>query len=285
MPAVFGSEALRPLSEAEFRLFRDLVYREAGIHLSSAKTALLVSRLIKRVRELGLRSFHEYYAAVKADPEEKRHMLERMCTHETHFFREPKQFAFLEQRLIPEWKRLAAAGRRPRRVRCWSAGCSSGEEPYSLAMLLLSELPPEAGWSVEIAATDLSAAVLEKARRGVWPIAKAEEIPAGYRTRFMLRGLRKRAGFTKAGQEVRSVVRFQQLNLHDERLSLPGCFDLVLCRNVLIYFDVESRKAAVRRLVDVVAPGGCLLLGHAETLNGLSDRLHSVGPAIYARPT
>lgn len=231
-----------------------------------------------------MRSFREYYAIVKSDRDERTLMLERICTHETHFFREPKQFAFLAQRLVPEWRRLAAAGRRSRRVRCWSAGCSSGEEPYSLAMMLGAELPPESGWELEILATDLSAAVLERARRGVWPIEKADEIPADYRRRFMLKGLRSHAGLMKAGAAIRSLVRFERWNLHQERTGPGGRFDLVLCRNVLIYFDGESRQAAVNRLVDAVAPGGCLLLGHAETLNGLSDRLRSVGPAIYARP-
>ena len=286
VPALPLPQGIRPLSDKEFSLLRDLIYREAGIHLSPVKKALLVGRLSRRVRELGLASFGAYYDYVVGgeDPLEGTRMLERICTHETHFFREPRQFEFLEERAFPEWEKDAAAGRRSRQIRVLSAGCSTGQEPYSLAMLLLSRLPPEMGWSIEILATDLSRRALEQAESGIYRIEKAEEIPADLRKRFMLRGVRSQEGQMKAGPEIRSVVRFQRLNLNDARWPVSGRFDLILCRNVLIYFDEASRRAVIHRLVDLLAPDGYLLLGHAETLNRICDRLGAVGPTIYGRP-
>jgi chemotaxis protein methyltransferase CheR len=287
VPAAVGGE-IRPLSDAEFALFRNLIYREAGIHLAPAKKALLVGRLSRRVRDLGLRSFREYYAHVTRgpDPDEKARMVERMCTHETHFFREPRQFEFLERSVFPGWEAAAAERRRPRRIRAWSAGCSTGQEPFSLAMSLLSWFPAESGWSVEVVGTDLSRKALAVAEEATWPIDRVEEIPADYRKRFMLRGVRSQEGRLRAGPELRSVVRFRPLNLNDQEYSLDGPFDLVLCRNVLIYFDDEGRRRVVERLVSCLAPEGYLLVGHAETLYRPTDRLRSVGPAAYtpARP-
>ena len=178
-----AGHAIRPLTPREFALFQGLIHREAGIHLSEAKQALLVGRLSRRLRELGISSFGAYYAYA-TDPRnasEQVELINRICTHETHFFREPRQFEFLEQTVIPGWQADAQAGRRAKRVRVWSAGCSSGEEPYSLAMSLLSHCPADAGWDVEILATDISTHVLQRARAATWPIAKADEIPSAYK--------------------------------------------------------------------------------------------------------
>ena len=209
-------------------------------------------------------------------------MLDCICTYETHFFREPRQFEFLERRVVPEWTARAAAGA-PRRIRAWSAGCSTGEEPYSLAMVLLAHFPPSAGWSVEILASDLSSRALERARAGLWTIDKASEIPHPYLKAFMLRGRGSQEGLMKAGPEIRSLLRFQRVNLAEERYPVAGPFDLVFCRNVLIYFDPPGKTRVVERLLEQIAPGGYLFLGHAESLTGLSDRGRSVGPTVYVR--
>jgi len=280
-----GGAAIRPLTTREFALFQGLIHREAGIHLSEAKQALLVGRLSRRLRELGLSSFGAYFAYV-TDPRnagEQVELINRICTHETHFFREPRQFEFLEQTVAPAWVADAQAGRRAKRVRVWSAGCSSGEEPYSLAMSLLTQCPPEAGWEVEILATDISTKVLERARAATWPIAKADEIPQAYLRRFMLRGRGEHHGQMKAGPEIRSIIKFQQVNLNAEHCPVAGPFDLILCRNVLIYFDAPGRERIARRLLSLLTPDGMLFLGHAESLNGLSDRPRNVIPTVYAR--
>lgn len=279
---VWGIPGIRPLTSAEFALLRGLIYREAGIHLCEAKKALLVARLSQRIRELGLASFRQYYDYVTRgpDPHEMRRMLERICTHETHFFREPRQFEFLERTVFPEW-RASGPGDGPRRLRAWSAGCSTGQEPYSLAMLLLSSFPRDRGWSLEVVGTDLSERALTTAREAIWSIDRLDEIPMPYRRRFMLRGIRGQAGRMRAGPELRSVVRFRRLNLNDPEYDLEGRFDLIFCRNVLIYFDEQSRERAVQKLSERLAPGGYLFVGHAETLHRASPWLRSSGPAAY----
>ncbi len=269
------------LTAREFGLFRDLIHREAGIHLGDSKQALLVGRLSRRLRELGLRSFTEYYHCVLEGGEaERTRLLDAICTNETHFFREPRQFALLEEEILPSWEDAARRGARARRARVWSAACSTGEEPYSLAMTLLARLP--SGWDIEILASDLSTRVLDAARAGTWPLAKSAEIPAPYLKAFMLRGLAEHAGQMKAGPEIRSVVRFQRLNLNGETWPLTGVFDLVFCRNVLIYFDAAAKARVVRRLLDRLAPEGRLFLGHADSLIGLTDRTRLAGPTVYA---
>ena len=216
-PSPRADRAAPAMGPAEFARFRALIYREAGIHLADCKQALLVGRLSRRLRELGLRSFGAYWRLVAdgGDPAERRHMLEAVCTHETHFFRERHHWEFLAGELFPRWRAQAAARGRARRVRAWSAGCSSGEEPYSIAMALLDHLPPSEGWSLEVVATDLSTKVLERAETGVWPIARKEEIPEAYLKRYMLRGRRSQEGMLAAGPALRGLVRFQRLNLND----------------------------------------------------------------------
>lgn len=269
----------RPIAPAVFRGFAALIYREAGIHLSDAKQALLVGRLSRRVQALGLRGFREYLDRVQHDAAERLEMLNCIATHETHFFREPNHFTLLRERVLPQWLAAAAAGQRARTMRVWSAGCSSGEEPYSLAMLLRDLLPD---WSIDILATDLSTRVLEKAREALWPIKKADEIPGPYLRRFMLKGTRAQIGTMTAGDEIRSLVRFERLNLNDEAYAVQGRFDLIFCRNVLIYFDTESKRRVIGRLLQQLTPDGLLFVGHAESLNGVTDAVRCVVPTVYS---
>lgn len=272
-----------PITDREFRAFQELIYREAGIHLSAIKKALLTGRLAKRLRELGLHRFQEYFELVAADTsgDELVILLDAITTNETQFFREPRQFDFLRNEVYPQWRRAAAEGRRARRLRFWSAACSTGEEPYSLAMSLLDEFPVDQGWTVEILASDLSTRVLDRARAGVWPIARAEQIPRHYLKRYMLRGSGGSEGKMKAGAEVREPLQFQRLNLNDDRYAVRGGLDAIFCRNVLIYFDNASRTKVINRLLDLLSPEGYLFLGHAESLAGLNDRVRAVAPAIY----
>jgi chemotaxis protein methyltransferase CheR len=271
----------RILTPREFRLFQALIQREAGIHLSDAKKVLVEGRLARRLRDLDV-DFADYYGLVETDPQERVRMLDCICTNETHFFREPRQFEFLESHVFPEWRARAENGTRARSIRVWSAGCSTGEEPYSVAMAFLARFPPSSGWEIEITATDLSTRVLERAQAAVWPIDKAKEIPEAYLKAFMLRGTGPEEGRMKAGPLVRSVVHFQRLNLNAEPFTFGGRFDLVLCRNVLIYFDAHSKVRVVGRLLDRMEADGYLFLGHAETVTGLNARTRSVGPTVYA---
>jgi chemotaxis protein methyltransferase CheR len=266
------------IADREFLLFRALVERETGIQLPDAKRSLLVGRLARRLRELGLSSFGEYYRLVTSEggAAERIRMIDRIATNETHFFREPRQFEFLEREVLPAW--AARPQDRGRRVRAWSAACSTGEEPYSIAMSLRAGLP---GWQIDVLATDLSTRVLEEARAAVWPIEQSREIPERHLKAFMLRGVGENQGYMKAGPELRALVRFERVNLHADRYGLDGAFDLIFCRNVLIYFSAEGRAAVVKKLLQHLAPGGQLFLGHAETLDVASFGLRNLGPAVH----
>lgn len=269
------------ISPNDFLLFQTLIYRESGIWLSEAKTALLTGRLSKRLRALGFNNFAQYYRLVETDDEERRTMLDAITTNETHFFREPTHFQFLEQRVLPAWQASADEGRRARTIRVWSAGCSTGQEAYSLAMLLVDRFPAAQGWSVEILATDLSRRVLMIAEEGVWDEAMAREIPPHYLRSFMLKGVGENQGKIKAAPSIR-VVRVLRLNLSDDKYPAIGKFDLIFCRNVLIYFDGESRRRVVGQLLNHLAPDGYLCVGHAESLNALCPTLRCVIPTVYS---
>lgn len=272
-------EPPRPvLTDQEFALLQQLIQREAGIYLAPAKRELVMARLGGRVRELGLRSFGAYYRRARREPEELAEMLDRISTNETRFFREPAQLEFLALQAFPAWEAEARAGRRRRRLRAWSAGCSTGEEPYSLAMCALTHLP---GWSVDVLATDLSRRVVARGKEAMWPLERAEQIPGHYRKRFMLQGVRSREGWMKAGPELRAVVRFDCLNLSRDLPADHGPFDLILCRNVLIYFHPTARVQALRRLLDRLVPSGYLVLGHSESPSELRGLVRRVAPTIY----
>jgi chemotaxis protein methyltransferase CheR len=266
------------ITDDEFALFQALIQRETGIRLPEVKRSLLVGRLARRVRELQLRTFGDYYrrVTVEGDGAERTHLFDRIATNETHFFREPKHFDYLERHVLPGW--LAQAEARRRRVRVWSAACSTGEEPYSIAMTLLAALK---GWQIEILASDLSTQALRRAESAMWPIDAAGAIPARHLKAFMLRGTGAYASFMKAGPELRDLVRFRRVNLHDDHPPSGGPFDLIFCRNVLIYFSPEGRARVVERLLDSLVPDGYLFVGHAETLSNMGGRLRSVEPTIY----
>lgn len=274
---------LHTIGDKEFALFQELICRQSGIYLSTAKRALLVGRLVKRLQELAISSFHHYYQLVLADRDEMIKMLDAICTNETHFFREGQHFEFIEDVVIAEWRRQEAAGRRERRIRVWSAGCSSGEEPYSLAMLLLWHFPPGSGWQIEILATDLSTRALAKAVTAVWPLERAAEIPPRFLKEYMLKGVRSQAGKMRASATLREAVDFQRVNLNDEVYAVNGCFDLIFCRNVLIYFHQRSKAQVIDKLFHRLAATGYLFLGHAESLTNLTDQAECIIPNVYKK--
>jgi chemotaxis protein methyltransferase CheR len=281
--AAEAHRTLTHISDHDFARYQELVNREAGIWLAPVKKALLVGRLARRLRELGLTSYADYYERAVADPAERIKMVDAICTNETHFFREPRHWEYLAEQVYPAWQELAAAGRRERKVRVWSAACSSGEEPYSLAMSLMTAFPT--GWSLEVLATDLSTKILDRARAATWPLAKSSEIPEPYLKAFMLKGFGAYEGTMRAGPEIRALVKFARLNLNGDDWPPAASFDLVFCRNVLIYFDRVTKEKVVSKLLDRVAPGGNLFLGHAESLGGFTTRAHSVIPTVYSLGT
>lgn len=276
-----GSPADHGIGDREFARFQALIRRESGIWLSPAKRALLTGRLSRRLRALELRSFGEYCDLVERDVLERTRMLDRITTNETHFFRQPRHYAFLDQTVFPRWRGEVERGERARRVRAWSCACSTGEEPFSLAMALLRAFPPGSGWELEVLATDLNTEVLERARAATWPLARSREIPDADLCAFMLRGTGPQEGFMRAAPELRSLVRFARLNLNDPGYPGLGHFDLVFCRNVLMYFDGQVKRQVVGRLLRHLSPGGHLFIGHAESLCGMSLEARCVEPTVY----
>jgi chemotaxis protein methyltransferase CheR len=276
------TDVVAPPTDRAFRAFAELILGHAGIHLAPAKKALLCARLIKRIRELGLRSFDAYFKRVTEDASELVELIDRITTNETHFFREPRHFEYLERVLLPEWSHAAENGERPKHLRVWSAGCSTGEEPFSLAMVLAAHFPAARGFSFEILATDISTRVLAAAARATWPIEKAREIPPHYLKQFMLQGIGAQSGWLRAGPELRSRVRFAALNLNGPDVPNAPSFDLVFCRNVLIYFNPATKERAIDRLLAHLAPGGRLFVGHAESVRAPRVNLRVVEPTIYA---
>jgi chemotaxis protein methyltransferase CheR len=272
------------VTDADFALFQRLIEKRTGINLAPIKKTLLIGRLSRRLRELGLPNLHKYYKRVLADPAELTRMIDCISTNETQFFREPLHFEFLERQVFPQWAAQAAAGERPRKIRVWSAACSTGEEPYSIAMTLLHHFPPSSGWQIEILATDISTRVLARARAGIWPLAKAMQIPETYLKSFMLRGTGSSEGKMKAGPEIQRAIRFEYLNLLEEQSSAHRVpFDMIFCRNVLIYFQPETKVRVVRQLLNRLAADGFLFVGHSESLNHLTTCVRTIVPTVYVQ--
>jgi chemotaxis protein methyltransferase CheR len=281
--AAWPASMLARLDGRTFLLFQELVNRHAGIWLGEHKKALLAGRLAKRLRDLELESFERYFLIVKNSSEERAIMLDLITTNETYFFREPQQFKFLEEQLVPEWKQAVEGGRRSRTLNIWSAGCSSGEEPCSIAMLLLHSLPPEDGWNVRITGTDISTRMLNKSEAGVWPIERAKNVPVHLLKQYMLKGVNTQAQWMRAKPALRKSLRFAHLNLKDAEYGLANNFDLIFCRNVLIYFDPATKVQVVRRLFDHLAPGGWLFLSPAESAATRAGLGNSVFPGVYVK--
>ncbi len=262
------------LQEKEFAQFRDLIYGIAGISMSAAKKPLVTSRLATRLRHYGLASYGEYFQMITADKgkAELQIAVDLLTTNETHFFREPKHFDFLRRYILPE--------RRPgKTLRIWSAACSSGEEPYSIAMLL-DEVLNNAPW--EIVASDLSTRMLEKARTGLYPLERRAEIPRHYLSNYCLKGTGFQQGTLLIERKLRERVRFMHYNLTEAPPKLDE-FDVIFLRNVMIYFDQDTKRRVVSRLLSLLRPGGYFLVGHSETLNGISEDVLLVQPAIYRK--
>ena len=283
--ACFEQPPQLSVSPALFQKFQKLIYAETGIWLGSSKTALLCGRLFRRLRTLGITSLQTYYeCVVQPDQHEERaRMIDAITTNETRFYREPRQFEFMVQRVFPRWRAEAERALRPKRIRIWSAGCSSGEEPYTVAMLLARHLPAEEGWDVRLLATDISNRVLDKARAGVYPIARSAELPKDLLHSFMLRGMAERKGEMKVKVEIQQMVDFRRLNLDRESDLNEGPFDAIFCRNVLIYFDAASKRRVVANLVRHLLASGVLFVGHAENLHSVSSQLQSLEPTIYTK--
>ena len=263
---------MQELTDQELQGFGRLMAEAAGISLPGSKKALVGSRLARRLQAMGCASYAQYLDLLRRDGAERQRAVDLLTTNETYFFREPGHFAYLAERILP-----AADGSRPLRV--WSAACSSGEEPYSIAMVLAERMGSRP-W--ELVASDISTRVLQQARAGVYPMERAQRIPQPYLKAYCLRGVGEQQGRLAVQPGLRDKVRFECINLNGPWPQL-GSFDLIWLRNVMIYFDASTKRTLVARLAQALRPGWHLFVGHSESLSGLDSELQAVQPAVYRR--
>ncbi len=270
------------LSSRDFAALSSFIYKEAGIRLGPEKKTMLEGRLKRRLRDLNLDSFRQYCEYLFGEEglrQEKVPFLDVVTTNKTDFFREAKHFDFLAQRALPE---LAPnCGGNPFLV--WSAGCSSGEEPYTLAMVLSEFAKSHPGFRFRILATDISSRVLEKARLGIYTTDDVEPVPSVLRRKYLLRSREPGADRVRIVPELRSMVEFRRLNFMDANYGVAEKADAIFCRNVIIYFDRPTQQKILGNLVGHLKPGGYLFVGHSETLHDMNLPVEAVGPALYRR--
>lgn len=269
------------LTDKEFANFCQLVYQHAGIHLTQQKKELVRARLMKILRVRGLTSFQDYYQLVLEDGSgaELTTLLDAISTNQTSFWREPGHFLYLAQELLPAWHRQ---NRGDLRWRFWSAGCSSGEEPYTLAMVVLSTLSGADLSKVKIFASDLNTQVLTHAQRGIYHMDRVAPLPPEWRRRFFQKGVKQWEGYVRIKPEVRAMVEFARLNFM-EPFAFKEEFDTVFCRNVMIYFDKATQAELVQKFYQHLKPGGYLFIGHSESLCNTTHHFTYIKPTIYRK--
>jgi chemotaxis protein methyltransferase CheR len=285
-----GAEAARQarpasLSTADFRRLARFIESELGIRMPESKRIMIESRLQKRLRQFGFAGFGEYVDFVFSDEGregELINMIDAVTTNKTDFFREADHFDYLVGTILPAAERRDGAGvSRPFSV--WSAGCSTGEEPYTIAMVLKERCAIEPRFSFRIFASDLSTQVLEKARDGVFDADKAEVVPMSFKRKYMLKSKDRARPQVRMKPEIRSLITFARINFMDDSYPVDERFDAVFCRNVIIYFERRVQESILRKLCGHIRPGGWLILGHSETLTGMDMPLRAVAPTIYER--
>ena len=274
------------LSDRDFSRFSEFIYSECGIRMPPAKKTMLEARLQKRLRKLGIPNFHDYadYLFSKEGTEQELvHLIDVVTTNKTDFFREPGHFDHLVAHALPELIRTKGAGvRRPLAI--WSAGCSSGEEPYTLSMVLSEFAEREPGFSFSILATDICTTVLDKAKMAIYDEERVEPVPPVLRHKYLLRGKGERRGLVRIAPELRSRVKFRRLNFMDADFGMREQMDIIFCRNVIIYFDKQTQECLLNKFCRHLVPGGYLFMGHSETLSGLDVPVEQVASTIYRKP-
>jgi len=270
------------LTDDDFNQLRQFIFQHTGISLSDHKRALVYSRLARRLRHFGFKTYTEYYRYLTeqdAAGGELVEMINAITTNKTSFFRESHHFDFLKEVCFPELRQRTVGGQRSFRV--WSAASSTGEEPYTLAMVARDSLPDYEGWRIEIEATDIDTAVLDRAQAGLYTTEQAEGIPAALLHKYFMKGKGANAGWVKAGPAIQSLVHFQRLNLNAPLWPWREPFDVVFCRNVMIYFNRETQRELIRRIISKIKPGGYLMLGHSEFLHGQIEGVEHLRKNVY----
>lgn len=265
-------------SDQDFQRVKRIVYDYAGIDLNDSKKNLVYNRLAKRIRFLDLDSFKDYLDYVeKMGKEEFVHLINAITTNLTFFFREIHHFEYLEKTVIPELLKVNAASKK---IRVWSAGCSTGEEPYSIAIVLKEAVP--AGWDAKVIATDLDSNVVQTGRDGVYAIDRLKGVSEPRKKRWFLKGKGAMEGKVKVKKELQEMIQFGQLNLMED-WPIKDSIDVIFCRNVVIYFDKPTQSRLFNRYAERLPMGGHLFVGHSESLYNVCDRFELLGKTIYKR--
>jgi chemotaxis protein methyltransferase CheR len=277
-----------PITDVEFHQLRDLVYEKCGINLTDAKKMMLRSRLQKRLYHLRLSTFREYYEYLfKADMpgDEMREMINCITTNKTDFFREPHHFDFIKDIFVPELiHEHAHSGLGENKLRVWHAGCSTGEEPYTMAMVLADAFGSNIDhWDIRLLASDIDTKVLDHASAGIYDLERFEQVPEHYRKKCFLKGSGAKSNSVKIKSHLQDVITFKQINLLETPWPInPSVkFDIIFCRNVVIYFDKATQRKLFKRYHALLKPRGYLIIGHSESLLGVSDEFDAVGHTIY----
>lgn len=278
------SSEIYQIGEAQFHALRDVMYRETGVSLGDAKRPLVCSRLARRLKTLGLTDYGEYLRYLQqgdARRSELQHLVNCLTTNKTDFFRENHHFEFLRDTVLPNLEAAARKGAR-KRLRIWSSACSQGDEPYSIAMTIMEHLPDWRSWDVRILASDINTDVLRIANEGIYPIAKIDRIDESYKRKYLLFGRGAKAGQVQIRPEVRSLISFRQINLV-RQWPFRAPFDVIFCRNVIIYFDQVTQSRLLERMAEQLTPNGFLILGHSENPPWLKNYFDSRGHTIFEK--
>ncbi len=266
----------------EFHQFRKMIFELAGISLADSKVVMVQGRLAKRLRALGLPSYRDYHKYLLADaggPETTK-FINALTTNKTEFFRESHHFEFLTNKVFPELVK-AAESSGSKRLRIWCSASSTGEEPYTIAMTTCEYFNLRKGWDIRILASDIDTDVLNTASEGVYDASRIQDIPVALRKKYFTRTQRSDDGPWKANPSIRDLITFRQINLLKPDWPIHSSFDIIFCRNVMIYFDAASQSRLVDQFAEKLTPNGYLIIGHSESLLGLTDRYKSLGDTIY----
>jgi chemotaxis protein methyltransferase CheR len=275
--------AAESISSADFGRLRNLIYDQSGINLSADKKIMLESRIRRRLNTLQLNSYDEYCKYLFGDRgqrEELIHLLDVVTTNKTDFFREPDHFEYLSQKALPD---LVARNGTARPFLVWSAGCSTGEEPYTLAIVMTEFALTHAGFRFQVLATDLSTTVLSKANLGIFTSEVVRPVPAALRRKYFMHSRDPESDQQRVVPELRKLIEFRRLNFMDDDFGVTQKVDAIFCRNVIIYFDRPTQERILQKLASHLSPGGYVFVGHSESLHDMDLPLVPVAPALYRK--
>ena len=281
----FSVDHVPTMSDIEFLRFSNLIYNESGINLPINKKIMLTTRLLKRLRHLNIPSFKQYYDYVCSSngrKEEIYSMLDVVSTNKTDFFREAGHFDVLKNKILPQLltsKKIALN----KKINIWSAGCSTGQEPYSIAMVVDNFLSNHPDINYFILATDISGNALDTAKKAIYPKHAFKDIPGHLQSRYLMRGKGPQKDFNRIVPELRNNIQFKWMNLNDREIRIRIPVNIIFCRNVIIYFDRKTQIELFRKVYNLLVPGGFLFIGHSETLNGINHDFRSVSTTVYQK--